>query len=176
MAVRPAATKKIDALISSPRSDRLALARALSDLKKRDPQAFRELLEEHPRRKRMVYDLVATWRRFETSNVDPTMLARVGWAKLSIIARHSKSGVDEALVDTALHNTAKGLIEIVRGGPDPQPDTRSVLLRLSSEQYRSVSKALVACGAKPAKNGKGLSGMEAAITEMSALVLGLQGQ
>ena len=33
MAVRPAATKKIDALISSPRSDRLALARALSDLK-----------------------------------------------------------------------------------------------------------------------------------------------
>ena len=89
-------------------------------------------------------------------------MASIGWTKLAIIAKYAELGKEEAALDLAKENTARGLQALLQR---QKAETRvhSILLHFTPAQHRVFTSVLENYGAKPAKNGNGHSNKEGAL-------------
>lgn len=101
------------------------------------------------------------------------MQSRVGWTKLQIIADHAQNQPEKlsqyvmaANLHPALRTTAHALPEALRRQDAPAGEKyRSLLFRLSADQYAQVEAALMAFGAE--RKGRGLTGKEDALVRLA---------
>lgn len=145
------------------------LAEALWKAEKAQPGYIRQIVKEDGARlkyRRARY-LVSVWDRFAGLGFPRELLARVGWTKLALIARHCPAGMEASWLEFAQpgRSTVKELEEKLKNGGWGKPKAHSMLLRLSPAQNETLVRVLLKFGAKVAKNGRGLVGKERALIE-----------
>ncbi len=175
MAVRSSSAtlmKKIQRLAARTDGNSLELAEALCEaraLPKTNEAGwltFADLVEITKLSRRTLNYLISVWKRFGDLDIPRDRLARVGWTKLSIIAKKCDPGDELQALDIAETCTAKELPALLKGAR-PRAKKRTVLLRLTPGQYEDLEQVLLAQGASRPTRGKknwGLAGKEAALT------------
>lgn len=121
-------------------------------------------------KRRALFYLLKVGQLLSVYDVPESQAERIGWTKLQFIADHvSKSAnmpdqeaIEQSLalaIQTPAHSLKAALEGVLVAS---EASSRSVLFRMTAEQYVEVEAALLACGAQ--KRGKGLIGKEEAIT------------
>jgi len=129
------------------------------------PNRIADLVKQGAIKRRKAYYLIKVWSRF--SDMPKSTLAKVGWAKLAILATKCPVGEEETGIALALSDgvTAQNLPAKLKPASDVA-ETRRVILEFNLDDYEVFKVTLADHGAKP--KGKGLTGKEQAI--MSVIV------
>lgn len=146
----------------------IELGRTLRELQDTDPDKFRLAVTHSGLGQRKAYYLVTIDRVFSKIPVKKDRLKRIGWTKLSILARYIDKQNWPELLKHAESYTAKELEQVLRG-EEPQTDRRAVLCYFSPKDYAQLEKVLLMF--KGQKAGKGIVNKEEAIMGMVRWVL-----
>jgi hypothetical protein len=159
-------------LATAPKKSRIELALALADLD-HEPGAVASFIKtQDPRKMRSIYALLEVGKWVTLTDVPMDRCERIGTTKLGILARHCAERPTRKATrtefDLAEKETASELPALLAAGMGKKPEKRrTVLLRLTADQYAVFQAAVLAHGAiKAAKGGgqgKGLVGTEAAL-------------
>lgn len=143
------------------KSDFVAQAAILSAIHSLAPHEFDRARKAAGLNPRKAYALRQIDERFGGNPSRKKRLTRIGWTKLSIMARDNVSGWTVTdMLQLAEQNTAHDL-ELILRGEVPPDEGRVVVLRLTIAQYEALEEALLVHGAE--KTGKGLRRKEEAL-------------
>jgi len=143
----------------------LEVARHLRETQKHHPEDFRSVARELKIGIRKAYNLAQISRTFDDLGVPIEQLRRIGWTKLALLSPYvDKANIDTLLVKAA-DSTAHELKMYLRGN-EFDPEGKTIVLHLDSEQYAVFEQALLTAGAIP--HSRGLLNKEAALTALLA--------
>lgn len=161
------------ALAVKPTKSFYAFARALWAAHNEDRTVLHQVERVAGIKRRALFYLLNVGEFLTAYRVTRPQAERIGWTKIRIVAHYAdrrphkiNQRTVEACLRLALQTPAHALPDALekQGEPSRGP-LRSVLLRLSAEQYADVEAALIACGAE--KKGRGLIGKEAALARLA---------
>lgn len=157
-------TSKVPKMIVDMMGDHfLEVARHLRETQKNHPEDFRSVAKQLKIGIRKAYNLAQISRTFEDLEVPIERLRRLGWTKLALLSPYvNKRNIDRLLAKAA-DATAHELKMYLRGN-EFDPDGRTIVLHLTSEQYAVFERALLAAGAIP--HSRGLLDKEAVLTRL----------
>lgn len=159
-------TSKVTQMIVDMMDDHfLEVARHLRETQKNHPEDFRSVARELKIGIRKAYNLVQISRTFDDLGVPIEQLRRTGWTKLALLSSYVDADNIDTLLAKAADCTAHKLKMYLRGN-EFDPEGKTVVLHLDSEQYTVFEKALLTAGAIP--HSRGLLNKEAALTALLA--------
>jgi hypothetical protein len=167
-------TERAMALAAVPGKSFYDLARDLATLHAHQPSVVTKIGTANGHSARRMHYLFEVGQFIQKTGISKDVAERVGWTKLSIIARHTKdadslSGAAvSALIALAKQSTAHNLPDALAQNAAPATADRAILLHLTPDQYEVVEAALIAFGAK--RKGRGLAGKEVALAAMARAV------
>jgi len=162
-------TPKVPQIIVDMMGDHfLEVARHLRETQKYHPEDFRSVAKELKIGIRKAYNLAQISRTFDDLSIPIERLRRVGWTKLALLSSYVDKGNIDTLLAKAADCTAHELKMYLRGN-EFDPEGKTVVLHLDSEQYAVFERALRAAGAVP--HSRGLLNKEAALTELLSNVV-----
>lgn len=165
--------RKALALAVKPTKSFHAFARALWAAHSTDPAFLHEVERVAGIKRRALFYLSNVGGFLVDYGITEEQAERVGWTKLQIIARHAANQpgrISQRAMQTKLGIAARTPAHALPAAletqdmPSERP-LRSVLLRLSAEQYADVEAALIACGAE--RKGRGLIAKEDALVRLA---------
>jgi len=137
---------------AQPQQDFLEEAERLSTVLDESPEDFVPTATRMGIAKRKAYYLVEIHKAFEGLPVDRERLLGIKWTKAQILARHvTRENVDYLLGEAErlpVHQLQKAI-----QGADSDASKHCVLLYLSDQDYRLLSKVLKSHGARPSARG-----------------------
>lgn len=164
------------ALAAKPSKNFHAFARALWEVHRREPSFLHDVESKSRMKRRALFYLANVGKLIDDYNITEAQAEKIGWTKLQVIARHAaklprkaSQRVMGANLRLAEDLPAYELPGALKGqGRSPGGRTRSVLLRLSADEYDLLEAALISFGAQ--KLGRGLRHKEEAIISMARSV------
>ena len=172
-----AALKRVKRLASTPNTNRIDLALALADLDA-EPGAVADFIKTTPKTWRATYALLEVGKWLEAVKLPMERATTIGWTKLAILARHCSERPGKKATRTELDHaearTAAELPSILTHYLTSKPPAkrRSVMLRLTPDQFGVFEAALRKHGAMKSAKGKGLTNKEAAVMAIIGKVSG----
>ena len=138
----------------------LDLGRALRQLLDKEPDKFRDVWQKSNLGRRKAYYLVEVSRAFDSLPIPKARLKKIGWTKLSLLAKHvTKDNVTELVELAEKHNAVQ--IEALMKGEKPINNAHCVLMYFSPKQYALFESVLIKFGA--VQSGRGLVDKEDAL-------------
>jgi len=157
-------TSKVPQMIVDMMGDHfLEVARHLRETQEYHPEDFRSVAKQLKIGIRKAYNLAQISRTFDDLGVPIEELRRVGWTKLALLSSYVDKGNIAALLAKAADCTAHELKMYLRGN-EFDPNGKTVVLHLDSEQYAVFEKALLKGGAIP--HSRGLLNKETVLTDL----------
>lgn len=164
--------ERASALAALPSKNFYDLARDLATLHAMQPSVLIKIGDQHGISRRRMYYLSEAGAFIRKSGMDKATAERLGWTKVSALARHTKDMQTltatevSALVALSDQSTVYNLPEALAKNVPPPEAARAILLHLTTEQYKVVEEALAAFGAR--KRGRGLAGKEDALVALAS--------
>lgn len=157
-------TSKVPQMIVDMMGDHfLELARHLHETQKYHPEDFKPVARQLKIGIRKAYNLAQISRTFDDLGVSIEDLRRIGWTKLALLAPYVDGRNVHTLLEKAGISTAHELKMYLRGN-EVDPEGKTVVLHLDSEQYAIFEQALLTTGA--IAHSRGLLNKEAALTSL----------
>lgn len=160
------------ALAAKPTKSFHAFARTLWEAHEQDRGFIREVEQISGIKRRALFYMLAVGRLIAEYHITEEQAERVGWTKLQIIADHAQNQAEKlsqhvmaANLHLALRTTANALPEALRQQGTSGEKYRTLLFRLSADQYAHVEAALMAFGA--GRKGRGLTDKEEALVRLA---------
>lgn len=148
--------------LSGKSGDRfLELARTMRRLREIDPDLFFECVASSEISLRKAYYLLEVEAKFSKLKVPDERLLRIGWTKLSVLAKH----IEELDLEIALKVAEAAPVHHLKTlsqGKIPDKKQHCVLMYLNEYQFELLADALVQFGAE--RDLRGLRGKEDALT------------
>lgn len=146
-------TSKVPQMIVDMMGDHfLEVARHLRETQNNHPEDFRSVAKQLKIGIRKAYNLAQISRTFDDLGVPIEQLRRIGWTKLALLSPYVDNGNIDTLLAKAADSTAHELKMYLRGN-EFDPDGKTVVLHLDSEQYAVFENALLKGGAIPHSRG-----------------------
>ncbi|TPE63097.1 hypothetical protein FJQ54_04425 [Sandaracinobacter neustonicus] len=162
-------TSKVPQIIVDMMSDHfLEAGQYLRDAQENHPEDFRSVAKQLKIGTRKAYNLAQISRTFDELGIPMEQLRRIGWTKLALLASYVDADNINALLAKAAASTAHEL-KMYLHEKEFDPEGRTVVLHLDSDQYAVFKKALQKSGAIP--HSKGLLNKEVALTELLNLIV-----
>lgn len=150
-------------LSSTVEENFLDLGRYLRQLADRDPDKLEKVIAKSDLGSRKMYYLVDISRAFDGLTVPKARLKKIGWTKLSVIAKKVTQGNVEELLEIAETSTVKALEKRMKG-EDAGDTQHCVLMYFSPKDYETFEEALVKHGGM--RSGRGIVDKEKALMRM----------
>jgi hypothetical protein len=142
--------------------DFIALAMHLRDVSDDKGAAFLEAAEKEGVKPRRAYYLREVARLLGRIDTPHDRLRKIGWTKLSIIARHLTTEDTESLLSKAENGTVADVKDFI-SGRKPPARRHVMFFYLDDDQHAAVRRVLLEHGASPSP--RGLHGKEAALVK-----------
>lgn len=142
----------------------LDVARTLRDMLDSSPEDFQKFIIKSSLGRRKIYYLVEIDRAFRKLNVSKTRVAKIGWTKANLLAKHITPNNAKKLLEMAETNSAHNL-KVMLGGGEKKDNLHAVLHYLDDDTYNVYEKVLIKFGAQKGRNG-GLTGKEEALLKL----------
>jgi hypothetical protein len=130
----------------------LDLGRYLRQLLDRDPELFQKIVHQTNLGRRKAYYLVEISRVFDSLQVSRARLKKLGWTKLSLIAKQVTQANVEEWLERAENLSTKQLERKMKG-KTPIKNAACVLMYFSPKEYEELAEALAKYGATPTERG-----------------------
>jgi hypothetical protein len=138
----------------------LDLGKHLRQLQDRDPDLFQKIVDKSNLGRRKAYYLVDISNAFAKLTVSPSRLKKIGWTKLSLIAKKVTQSNVEDMLELCEGNTAKQIEQRLKGA-EMSDNSRCVLMYFTPQQYEQFEEAVLHNGGS--KSGRGLLNKEQAL-------------
>lgn len=146
----------------------LDVARHLRETQENHPENFRSIAKQMKIGIRKAYDLARISRTFDDLGVSINDLQQIGWTKLSLLSPYVDEHNVDKLLTKAANATAHELKMYLRGN-EFDPEGKTVVLHLDSQQYAVFEQALLNAGA--IRHSRGLLNKEAVLTGLLGSIM-----